>query len=263
MSLICSCDVSKNRDYFYRGKYCIEYFCKKLKEIGTEIINYEKREMTPLTDGENKAYEKPKVCYIYIKELCTNENEENEFKKYVAIRCHYTGKFRGAAHSICNLRYKLPKEIPVIFHNGSTCDWHFIIKQLPEEFRGRFNCLGENTEKYITFSVPLKKEHDNGETAIYKIKFIDSNRFMQGKLSDHIDNLFVTNDKECKSCMERKNIKSECEFIGFKNDRLNYICKECKEKKKKKSTKSKNEAIKIFPIMYQFCSGDLNKCFCC
>ena len=47
--------MSKNRDYFYRGKYCIEYFCKKLKEIGTEIINYEKREMTPLTDGENKA----------------------------------------------------------------------------------------------------------------------------------------------------------------------------------------------------------------
>ena len=50
--------MSKNRDYFYRGKYCIEYFCKKLKEIGTEIINYEKREMTPLTDGENKKNQK-------------------------------------------------------------------------------------------------------------------------------------------------------------------------------------------------------------
>ena len=33
---------------------------------------------------------------------------------------HYTGKYRGAAHDICNLRYKIPKEIPVVFHNGST-----------------------------------------------------------------------------------------------------------------------------------------------
>ena len=76
---------------------------------------------------------------------------------------HYTGKFRGAAHSICNLSYKVPKEIPVVIHNGSTYDCHFIIKQLAEEFEGQFECLGENTEKYITFSVPIKKEVVNGK----------------------------------------------------------------------------------------------------
>ena len=58
---------------------------------------------------------------------------------------------------ISNLRYKIPKEIPVIFHNGSTFDYHFIIKQLAREFKGKFECLGENTEKYITFSAPIKK----------------------------------------------------------------------------------------------------------
>ena len=63
----------------------------------------------------------------------------------------------GAAHSECNLRYKVPKEISVVFHNGSTYDYHFIIRQLAEEFEGKFKCLGENTEKYIAFSVPLKK----------------------------------------------------------------------------------------------------------
>ena len=52
--------------------------------------------------------------------------------------CHYTGKYRGAAHDICNLRYKIPKEIPVVFHNGSTCDYHFIIKELAEEFMSRY-----------------------------------------------------------------------------------------------------------------------------
>ena len=45
----------------------------------------------------------------------------------------------------------------MVFHNGSTYDYHFIIKDLPEEFEGQFECLGENTEKNITFSVPIKK----------------------------------------------------------------------------------------------------------
>ena len=103
--------------------------------------------------------------------------------------CHYTGKYRAAAHSICNLRYKIPKEIPVVFHNGSTYDYHFIIKQLAREFKGNFECLGENTEKYITFSVPIKKEHDNGKTTTYKLRFIDSSRFMSTSLSSLVDNL--------------------------------------------------------------------------
>ena len=50
------------------------------------------------------------------------------------------------------------KEIPVLFHNGSTYDYHFIIKELAKEFGGEFECLRENTEKYVTFSVPIKKE---------------------------------------------------------------------------------------------------------
>ena len=58
-------------------------------------------------------------------------------------------KIIGAAHSECNLRYKVPKDISIVFHNGSTYDYHFIIKQLGEEFEGESECLGENTEKYI------------------------------------------------------------------------------------------------------------------
>ena len=73
------------------------------------------------------------------------------------------------------------KEIPKVFHNGSTYDYHFIIKELAKEFDGNFECLGENTEKYITFSVPTKKEIRNKHKIIeitYKIKFIHSYRFM-------------------------------------------------------------------------------------
>ena len=62
--------------------------------------------------------------------------------------------------------------------------------QFAEEFDDQFEYLRENTEKYITFSVPIKKEHDNGKISIYKLTFTDSYRFMQSKLSDLVDKLF-------------------------------------------------------------------------
>ena len=98
-------------------------------------------------------------------------------------RCHFTGKYREAAHSICSLRYSVPREIPVHFHNGSKYDYHFIIKELAEEFKGEnFECLAENSEKYISFSVPIKKEIIDGEIATYKIKVIDTFKFMRDSL---------------------------------------------------------------------------------
>ena len=91
---------------------------------------------------------------------------------------------------MCNLRYKVPKEIPMVFRNGSAYDYHFIIKELVKEFDGNFEYLGENTEKYITFSVLLKKKIENKNIEItYKIKFIVSYRFMSMPLSKLIDNL--------------------------------------------------------------------------
>ena len=64
----------------------------------------------------------------------------------------------------------------------------FIIKQLAKEFDGQLECLGEDTEKYITFSVPITKELDNGKTISYKLKFIDSFRFMLTSPSKLVDN---------------------------------------------------------------------------
>ena len=57
-----------------------------------------------------------------------------------------------------------------------------MIKQLTKEFDGQLECLGENTEKYITFSAPIKKELDNGKTITYKLKFIESFKFMSTSL---------------------------------------------------------------------------------
>ena len=111
----------------------------------------------------------------------------------VRDRCHYTGKYRSAAHSKCNLNYKIVTEIPILFHNGSVYNYHFIIKYLAREFKGNSKCLGENTEKYISFTVPFKKvindEEINDEEIKYRIRISDSCRFMQDSLSNLVDNL--------------------------------------------------------------------------
>ena len=163
-----------------------EKFSKDLREHVSKIINYEKKKMIPLTTEEKIYHTKQKICYICKKEF--NNNEKKNYK--VRDHCHYTGKYRGAAHNICNLRYKELKEIPIVFHNGSIYDYHFIIKEFVKEFEGNFECSGENTEKYITFSVPIKKKIENKDLEItYKIKFIDSYRFMASSLSKLADNL--------------------------------------------------------------------------
>ena len=69
----------------------------------------------------------------------------------VIDHCHYTRKYRGTAHNISSLRFNVPNEIPVVFHNGSNCVYHFIIKELANEFEGKFECLGENTESTKPF----------------------------------------------------------------------------------------------------------------
>ena len=163
----------------------------------------------PLTIKEEIYHNKQKICYKCKKEFDNNDKKQQKVRDHY----HYTGKYRGAAHNICYLRYKVPKEIPVVFHNGSTYDYHFIIKDLVKEFDGNFDCLGENTENYITFSVPLKKKIENKDIEItYKIKFIDSYRFMSSSLSKVVDNLSegIHNNKyvDCNSCLDYIKIKN-------------------------------------------------------
>ena len=152
----CSFDATKNKLDYSRGKNCMKNFCLDLIEHATKIINCEKKEMIPLTKEERKMYRRQKKALYAKKKFSTDDNN----KKYHKVRdhCHYTGKYRGSARDICNLRYKIPKEIPVVFHNSSRYGYNFTIKELAEEFVGEFKRLGENAEKYITFSVPIKKE---------------------------------------------------------------------------------------------------------
>ena len=120
-----------------------------------------KKEIIPLTQEEINRYNEQEICYICKEKFCLDKNDENYAnRKKVKDHCNNTGKNRGPAHSICNLKYEVPKEIPIIIHNA-TYDTHFIINQLAIEFKGELNCIGDNMDKYITFSVPIKEEAIN------------------------------------------------------------------------------------------------------
>ena len=116
--------------------------------------------------------------------------------------------------------------------------------------------MGENTEKYITFSVPIKKELDNGKSITYKTKFIDSSRFMSNLLSSPVDNLSegLHSDKctDCKSCLDYLIIEDHQQSCT----QLIFRCFECKKNHKKDSNK---ELIKRFKSVDEFCNKDINK----
>ena len=238
----CSFNKVNNKLRHYGGEDCMKRFCKDLKDHATKMTYFKKKTMILLTKEEEDNYNKEITFYI-----CKNDFNNDKVKDH---HCHFTGKYRGAAHNTCNLRYKVPKNIPVIFHNGSTYDYHFIIKELASEFDGNFECLGENTEKYITFSVPLKKKIDNKNIDItYKIKFIDGFRFMTTLLSKLVDNLTdnIHNDK-CIKC------KSNLCFVRAMNE--TFKCIDCDKEYEKELN---NELIGRFANTYKFCDNDLDK----
>ena len=94
--------------------------------------------MIKLTQEEKYKHDSRKCCFI-----CKKTFFEDDKSNYIKARdhCHYTGKYRGAAREMCHLMYNTPREIPVVLHNSSSYDYHFIIKGLAEEFDGDFECL--------------------------------------------------------------------------------------------------------------------------
>ena len=122
--------------------------------------------------------------HMFDEKFCTDEDDEDyKNRKKVKDQWHYTEKFRGAAHSICNLRYKVLENIPIVIHNAS-------------------------------FS-------DDDKTITHKLNFIDSFSFMTASLSDLVDSMskiFIS--KLCIKCMGKNKIKAECKFNWLKGDEL-------------------------------------------
>ena len=106
----------------YRGKDCVEKFVKQL------YATFLQQPMTKLTDVLKREHEAAEKCHICIIEFNDPRNRN------VRDHCHYSGEYRGAAHNNCNLKYKIPDHIPILFHNLSGYDAHLFIKELQRKF---------------------------------------------------------------------------------------------------------------------------------
>ena len=146
--------------------------------------------------------------------------------------CHFTGKFRGAAHNICNLQFKKPNFTPVIFHNLSGYDAHLFVKNLGKT-DGDIKCIPNNEEKYISFSKDIivgEYENKKGEKVKIKheIRFLDSLKFM-ASLESLVGNLGLEKLKETK-----KEFWEKAELLSRKGiypyDYMNSIKKFSEEK---------------------------------
>ena len=151
--------------------------------------------MKLLTEHQQKSYlKKCKSCYI-CKEKFEDKNADDKKYRKVRDQCYYKGDYGGAAHSICNLKNRVPKEISIVSHNGSNYDYHVIIKELAEEFEGQQ--FWRKYRKYITFTVPIEKEviridkkaQEITITISYRLQFIDSARLVASSFSYFVNNL--------------------------------------------------------------------------
>ena len=180
----------------YTGQNAEQVFLKYLEEDIKMIANIPKRCII-FKDKEREQFNEETRCWI-----CKGEfDDKDKNKKKVQDHCHFTGRYRGAAHNLCNLNYRKPNFTPVVFHNLSGYDSHLFIKNLGFS-NGDIDCIPNNEEKYISFSKKIqvgtypKKALDADGDIFYEqkpiyhtIRFIDSFKFMATSLEKLVNKL--------------------------------------------------------------------------
>ena len=169
----------------YRGEDCVEKFCEYIRQEAHRLL-FPEKPMGPLTNRQWKRYKKARECHICYKPFNFKDPK-------VRDHCHYTGRYRGPAHSLCNLRYRIPSYIPVIFHNLSGYDAHLFIKELAKHSND-VGVILKNKEDCITLSVKvavdryIDKEGNKKDKTI-ELRFINSFKFMASSLDSLTNNL--------------------------------------------------------------------------
>ena len=185
-----------------------------------------------MTKKQRREHSRTRVCHI-----CLNQFKPNDIKE--RDHCHHIGQYREAAHSLCNLRFKVPGHIPVIFHNLSGYDTHLFIRELGKHMR-KVEGIAKNKEDYISFSAKVKvgeRIDKNGVTTPIEIdlRFIDSFKFMSSSLDSLVDNLsrggnkfrgFMGYTRKQRSLLVRKGVypyEYMDSWSKFEEDRLPSI----------------------------------------
>ena len=166
--VVCEAEQHSKPPVIYRGPNAVDKFLESVKEKEKriqEILDH----VVPMniSNEEESKFQQALICHIFDEPLGTDR---------VRDHCHLAGKFRGAAHNECNLNYKCTGRIPVILHNLRGYDSHLIMQGLGKLKGEKINCIPNNTEKYISFSIG-------------NLNFIDSLQFMTSSLERLVSNL--------------------------------------------------------------------------
>ncbi|XP_044578974.1 uncharacterized protein LOC123261446 [Cotesia glomerata] len=176
--LHCNYDNSLSKFNINRSSECIKWFVQELETISHQVSNLLRNPLPlpKLNNEEQRSFNQAVNCHI-----CGKSFNSASDKK-VRDHCHFTGKFRGAAHNSCNLNFQQTHIIPIVFHNLSGYDSRFILESVTTVFKGKIEILPINKEKYIAFTKTVD------DTTIH-LRFIDSFRFMASsidKLSSYL-----------------------------------------------------------------------------
>ena len=198
---------------------CVEGFSLDIITHVCENDNVAKSFVKAAEDNVGKIYERFKVPAKMIfddvaKELFDSQDLcyacLEEFKNGGKVRdyCHLTGKYRGALHSKCILKFRKNITIPVILHNLTGYDSHLFVKDLADSY-GNVDAIPHNEQKYMTFTKKvLVDEKEDGKKIYWKLKFIDSLNFMKNSLEKLVGNLDVSQLNHMKSISKGKNLNS-------------------------------------------------------
>ncbi|XP_011700257.1 PREDICTED: uncharacterized protein LOC105457338 [Wasmannia auropunctata] len=194
----CAYNESLSISYqFRRGENCVTWFVEQLENLAHKVKSALSANvpMANLTRDDWVKFNSATDCHVCEKPFAPDDSR-------VRDHCHLTGRFRGPAHSNCNLNYKDSHCIPVVFHNLSGYDSHFIIKEIATMFAGDVYLLPITKEKYISFTkyVNSTEETENNRKICIQLRFIDSYKFLSGSLEELASYL----DKEKLRIMQRE-----------------------------------------------------------
>lgn len=202
----CAYDDSKSFYRSYRGLDCINWFVRQLTDIASDVEQI-LNEVVPLnmTLEDEAFFIISDECHI-----CGKAYTESDVR--VRDHCHLTGKYRGSAHADCNLNFQDTRHIPVIFHNLSNYDAHFIIGAVAKNIPGNTSIIPRNEESYISFTKTVTSVHSKEFSNFIKLRFIDSFQFMSSSL-DYLSSILPTEKKT--------NLRSECKDLS--NEKLKLL----------------------------------------
>ncbi|XP_071582535.1 uncharacterized protein, partial [Temnothorax nylanderi] len=163
---------------YRRGEDCVSWFVNELRVLARHAkIKFSTNiSMAELTEDEKLEFQRATHCHV-----CRKPFQPED--KRVRDQCHLNGRYRGPAHSRCNLNYRNVYVIPVFFHNLSGYDAHFIIEKIANEFEGGVDLLPLTKENYISFSKTVKETQMDGMyNRFVKLRFVDSYKFLAASI---------------------------------------------------------------------------------